>query len=281
MNQRELPGSGGQLMARLRKALTTMVTALLGQRPVNALREVLRRRQFDEVRFLERILIAPGVPGTMIDVGACHGSALQMFLQKGWTIYAFEPDPVNRATLMARFGSYRSLSVDSRAVSNAIEIGVPFYSSRVSVGISTLRPFHDSHQPSTSVSTTTLQAFCEQRRIGSVDFLKIDTEGHDLMVLEGFDWSKILPRVVLCEFEDRKTRLHGYVWDDMAKYLVERKYMVLVSEWRPVVEYGRRHEWHRAKPYPCDLDAPDAWGNLVALRDVADFESLSLLLTKK
>ncbi len=268
-------------MARLTKALTTMAAGLLGQRAVNALRAILRRRHFEEVRFVERILIAPGAPGTMIDVGACRGNAFQEFLRNEWTVYAFEPDPENRATLISRFGSNRSLFVDSRAVSNENRTGVPFFSSTVSEGISTLKPFHESHRPTTQVGTTTLRAFCEQRGIEDVDFLKIDTEGHDLMVLKGFDWSKILPRVVLCEFEDRKTRLHGYVWDDMAKYLVERNYMVLVSEWRPVVEYGRRHEWHRAKPYPCDLDAPDAWGNLVALRDVADFESLSLLLTKK
>ena len=38
---------------------------------------------------------------------------------------------------------------------------------------------------STSVSTEPLDRFCERQNIDRIDLLKIDTEGHDLSVLQG------------------------------------------------------------------------------------------------
>jgi hypothetical protein len=51
----------------------------------------------------------------------------------------------------------------------------------------------------------------------------------------------------------------------MAGYLAEKGYAVWVSEWFPITKYGARHRWRNLRPWPCDLEDSEAWGNLVAV----------------
>lgn len=220
----------------------------------------------DEAKLVAEFL-AEGISGIMIDVGAHHGSALAPFLDRGWRVYAFEPDPDNRKRLLARYGHNPLLSVDSRAVSDKADQSVAFYSSSESTGISTLTPFRDTHQKVCQVCTTRLLDFCRDNEIKHVDFLKTDTEGYDFMVLKGFPWETVRPSAIQCEFEDRKTLPLGYNFHDMARFLMDKGYTVFVSEWHPVIRYGIRHDWRRLVPYPCQLVSPDAWGNLIAFKN--------------
>ena len=43
--------------------------------------------------------------------------------------------------------------------------------------------------------------------VTEIDFLKIDVEGYDFNVIKGNDFSFVKPRVILSEFEDKKTKL--------------------------------------------------------------------------
>jgi FkbM family methyltransferase len=202
----------------------------------------------------------------MIDVGAHHGSELKPFVERGWRAYAFEPDPVNRADLERRFGQHPRVVIDPRAVSEVDRIDVPFFRSEQSTGISTLAPFHATHYESDRVSTVRLDRFCKERRIDRIDYLKVDTEGHDLFVLRSLDWEKLSPAAIQVEFEDAKTVPLGYDFHALAEYLVARGFDVWVSEWHPVVAYGRRHDWARLAHYPTELSNKNAWGNLLAFK---------------
>src|SRR3546814_10935540 len=82
--------------------------------------------------------------------------------------------------------------------------------------------------------------------IDGVDFLKVDTEGHDLFVLQGFPWERFRPAVIECEFEDAKTVPLGYTFHDMARFLLAKGYRVLVSEWHPIIRSGVRPDWRRS-----------------------------------
>ena len=209
--------------------------------------------------------------GVMVDVGAHHGQSLLPFAKNGWRVYAFEPDPKNRDILAEKVCGFPNVTVDARAVSNTSQRSVPFYSSEESTGISCLRAFHNSHVEAGAVDTVTLHDFCTKQNISAIDLLKIDTEGYEMPVLSGFPWESMKPRVILAEFEDFKTEALGYTMHDMARYLNERGYTVLVSEWHPIVRYGVRHDWHRLVRYPCELNDPSAWGNLIAfLEDPGD-----------
>jgi FkbM family methyltransferase len=218
---------------------------------------------------LEESLVARrllrGQAGVMVDVGAHLGGSLEGFAADGWEIHAFEPDPHNRAALTDKARDWPHVHVNAEAVSTVDGEELPFYTSTVSSGISTLRPFHPSHRPTAIAVTTRLDTYLRTHGIDRVDFLKIDAEGHDLAVLESFPWELIRPRVVLCEFEDRKTTPLGHTYRQTADYLTARGYAVLVSEWNPIVEYGSAHTWRRVVDYPVDL-AADAWGNLIGVQ---------------
>ena len=113
----------------------------------------------------------------------------------------------------------------------------------------------------------------KSKNIKHVNFLKIDTEGHDYFVLQSYPWNLDKPDVIECEFEDLKTVVKlNYNWKDMAEYLVKLGYKIIVSEWYPIVRYGTTHKWRGFKNYPCELDDKNAWGNFICFQDQALLE---------
>ena len=228
----------------------------------------------DEITLVFGLFSEEGPSRVMIDVGAHWGGSLIRFARAGWSVHAFEPDLDQRKVLVQNTVDLPQVRVDPRAVSNEGGRDVPFFKSPVSTGISGLLAFHPSHYPAGTVTTVTLADYLADANITDVDFLKIDCEGYDLFVLQGFPWDKIQPEAILCEFEDRKTVAAGYDFRTMADYLRDRDYRIIVSEWYPIVEYGRTHRWRRYALYPCELLDKNAWGNLIAVRSEENFKKL-------
>lgn len=217
-------------------------------------------------------------PGTMVDVGAHFGGALRPFIRHGWQVFAFEPDAKNRARLLAGYQQHASLMIDPRAVSDQPRQGVTFYRSDLSSGISGLSAFDPSHQPDGKIDVTTLTDFIQARDIKQIDFLKIDTEGHDLFVLRGLPWQQVRPRLVLCEYENHKTEPLGYRYEDLVGYLADQGYVVITSEWYPIERYGVEHRWRQfSEGSPPPIVDPLGWGNVLAVRDVSDIPALRLV----
>jgi FkbM family methyltransferase len=242
--------------------------------PRRAARSVLRHfipERLNESRLIFQALAGPGAK-VMVDVGAHVGGTLRPFAEAGWSIFAFEPDAVNRSHLERNVAAFGSVQIDPRAVSVRSGETVSLFRSPESTGISTLTPFVESHVAAGSVTTTTLKKACEEYGITEIDFLKIDTEGYDMFVLQSLDWNEIRPRAILCEFEDRKTIPLGYGWQEMADLLVHHGYSVTVAEWYPVTHYGGRHRFRRFADYPSPLVDDRATGNLVAFLEDADLE---------
>lgn len=263
---------------KFRKYLTRLIAA-----PVLKTEFVLgpfmreQHAHYDETDCIAELYIDVLQGHTMIDVGAHHGWAHAPFLDRGWQIFAFEPDNQNREKLLERLAKHKNkhlVSLDTRCVSNNSKKGVSFFTSEQSTGISGLSAFHETHQESQKVDITTLTDFFQDKPMPAVDFLKIDTEGHDLFVLQGYPWEKGKPVVIECEFEDTKTVPLGYTFQDLARYLVDKGYTVYVSEWHPIIRYGIRHDWRQLTRYPCELADPKGWGNLLAFRDPIDEQAL-------
>ena len=141
----------------------------------------------------------------------------------------------------------------------------------MSSGISGLSAFHESHEHGQTVSVITLAEFLKEQNLEQleIDFLKVDAEGFDLKVLKGVPWETIEPRIILCEFEDFKTKPLGYNFHNLANFLVEKGYSLIVSEWYPIERYGMQHRWRRFTRYPCKLLDENAWGNIIATRDAS------------
>ena len=228
-----------------------------------------RTSNLDEILLIVDLLLPEVRNGLMVDVGAHHGESFRFFAFSGWQVLAFEPDPSPIKHTMIRARSTSRVHELRCAVSDTAGQQVPFYVSKESSGVSSLTPFLESHQAAGEiVITETLDRCLSQHVPGTrVDFLKIDTEGHDLFVLKGIDWTQPnqCPRVVMCEFEDRKTRPLGYVYSDMAGLLAERGYAVWVSEWYPITKYGSKHRWRSLRRWPCGIEDDEGWGNLIAV----------------
>jgi FkbM family methyltransferase len=224
----------------------------------------------DEVEIVRAAFKAAGSGQTMVDVGAHFGGTALPFCQDGWRVIAFEPDSENRKKLFEALKSFPRAVIDVRALSNTEKDAVTFYRSSVSTGISGLSAFDASHVAAgDAVPMTTLSRALAEHGVEAIDFLKIDTEGYDKFVLEGLPWERMRPTVIICEFEDHKTKPLGYGFDDLAGYLAGKGYTVIVSEWMPIVRYGVEHTWNRFHRFPCALSSPLGWGNLIAVRDAA------------
>lgn len=245
----------------------TLIYRILGRRNTKII--FYRLRPNRKPHFSESEIIAdfffdfvkPAYRAVMIDVGVHFGESCAEYAQAGWRVLGFEPDPNNRAKIPALKG----LQLFPWAVSNRDNQIVNFYTSRISSGISSLSAFHSSHLPATQVKTVTLRRILREEKIDRVAFLKIDIEGHDLFALKGFPFETCHPLVILCEFEDYKTVANGYTYTTLGDFLLEKGYVVYLSEWKPIVQYGIQHEWDSIRPYPCRLHNAQGWGNFIAV----------------
>jgi FkbM family methyltransferase len=239
---------------------------LIGKTRAHKLYEVifLRHEKFSEASLIFNYFVTKGCEGTLVDVGAHYGESFESYLSLNWTVLAFEPDGAKWEALN-KFKKNKRFTLITSAVSNKSSNDVPFYVSPESTGISSLTPFIESHKESGHVDVVTLKDVLHIQNISNVSFLKIDTEGHDLFVLEGYPWDELDPEIILCEFEDFKTKLIGYDYRDLGQYLIQRGYSVYLSEWYPIVKYGGMHKWRRLIRYPAEVKDINAWGNFIAV----------------
>lgn len=226
------------------------------------------KANIDETRVISALLSdRTGTEHVMLDVGAHRGRTAQSFADLGWRVFCFEPDAENLSHLEARLGASPQVTIDPRAVSDRPAKSMAFFRSAESSGISSLAAFHATHEAVSMVSVTNVAAIIEQFELARIDFLKIDAEGFDFMVLRGVPWNKLKPEVIEAEFEDRKTVPLGYDWRQVAEFLTAEGYAVYVSEWHPVLRYGINHDWHRLFRFPGSLSDEQSWGNLLAFHD--------------
>lgn len=221
---------------------------------------------FSECELLLRLEYANREKNTLVDVGAQTGGFAQPFARRGWRVIAFEPEPANYQELSDRFKNFSNVTCIAKAVSDNSEQGVPFYVSAEHWGIHSLKPFHPTHRSTLTVDTVRLDEILTDMQLAEVTVLKIDTEGADFLALKSFNFSRFQPEVVICEFMDERSQENfGYTHHDMVAYMDGLGYATFVSEWAPIVEYGRKgvpisHTFLQCEPYPLDHDP--AWGNL-------------------
>jgi FkbM family methyltransferase len=121
---------------------------------------------------------------TVFDIGANVGAVAQDYLRAfpEAVVHCFEPVPATFEQLS------RNLRGSSRVVLHREAVGSVVGSTKMFVG--SWSPTNslvksEVHSEEIDVSVTTIDSFCAQNGVGSIDLLKVDVEGFDMEVLRG------------------------------------------------------------------------------------------------
>ena len=126
---------------------------------------------------------------TIVDVGANTGLFTKLSracAPAHCTIHAFEPDGASFKKLkqLIQTHNFTNVVTNESAVGEVVEKKTFQIKAR-----SVLNSFYTHPRTETTASViipvTTLDTYCTEQGITRIDFLKIDTEGHDLFVLRG------------------------------------------------------------------------------------------------
>lgn len=235
----------------------------------------------DEVNIAFQYFVSHGHRNrVMFDVGGHSGGAFHKFAKNCWEVFSFEPNPAMRRVIVSNIEKweFNTVKVFDKALSDTHGEKLTFYTSKESTGISSLIPFHDTHEGKLEVEVTTVKDVIKTEKVKKIDFLKIDVEGNDFKVLKGVDWEEHSPLVIVVEYEDSKTSSLGIKMPEIYNFLVDRGYSVFVSEWEPIVKYGAEHRWKQFLTNETFMNYnPDGWGNLVAFKKIEKDEFLNLV----
>jgi FkbM family methyltransferase len=151
----------------------------------------------------------------IFDIGASNGIFSKKYSHNA-IVYAFEPNKTNIVKIRENCGHISNYNIIEKAVSD-IEGEVDFYEANYT-NSSSLLPFTDEvskwKNPTTTtpmlktvntykVCTMCLDNFIEQENLQNttIDFIKIDTQGHDLNVIKSLGKYIKNVREILCEVQ--------------------------------------------------------------------------------
>ena len=159
------------------------------------------------------------VPPVFFDVGANQGNyvvALQAIFPKA-NIYAFEPNAHAFALLQKKVnGAIKPVNI---ALGNAAGPALlSVYAQDKDTEHGTLHDgvlaeiFKAQHIEQLSIEVDTLDGFCHAHHISNIDFLKIDTEGHELNVLQGATEMLKRDAISVIQFEFNEMNIYARVF---------------------------------------------------------------------
>jgi FkbM family methyltransferase len=171
---------------------------------------------------------------TIFDVGANEGQSCHVYAQsfKDASIFAFEPAPLAFKKLSEAFSENRNIRLQNVAlgeVDGQLHMHVQ--------GSSTMNRISEEEAKETiPVAASRLDTFCETLEIKHIDFLKIDTEGHDLSILKGC--GEVLQRIdfVQCEVSANDYNRFHHAFADIFDFMTKRGFFLFKI-------YGQTYEW--------------------------------------
>lgn len=223
---------------------------------------------------IARIFLNTSAAETVVDVGAERGSFIQLAHDAGAKrIIGFEPLPRHFQYLIKRYDKVDQVKIYPLAISSQSGVAqlhiatdlegneLDFHHTLSDLGDSAtvIRSTH-----SLAVETSSLSDLVDQDIIPTdIHFLKIDTDGHDLSVLNGL--GNLRPRVIMAEYWDSLPETSGnnpYQLTGLAGWSVAHGYTRMIV----VRRHGRIELVELDTPWTL----PGDWGNVFFIRQ--DFE---------
>lgn len=180
-----------------------------------------------ERRVLERLM--PTAPKTLFDVGANVGNwtAMARELLPGAGIHCFEIAPPTAERLIRRFADDERVFVTCKGLSNHEgDVSIVYYPT--ATGLTSLHTFpHRQASQRIQGFVTVGDTYVAERGITQIDFLKVDVEGAEWQVLEGFASSLDKGVIQTLQFEyGRKSILTKYLLRDLHLLLEANGFVV-------------------------------------------------------
>ena len=200
--------------------------------------------------------------GFYIDVGAwddVKDSVTKHFYEKGWHGINVEPVPV----YFAKHQQSRERDINL----NIALLDKPGSSTLYAIpgtGLSTFDPRHasdhrakDLQVQDIQVEVRTLEAIChDYANHTQIDLLKVDTEGTELQVLKGGNWTRFRPRVVVIEATLPNSQTTSYAeWEP---FMFEQGYLYAYFDGLNRF-YVRQEEPDLLKHFSCPPNVFDAF----------------------
>ena len=173
-------------------------------------------------------LIAPG--GVCFDVGANFGwytSLMASAVGRTGQVHAFEPVPATFEELHTNYGLWGSpanVHLHQTALGDRIGSVMINVFSGLTTGHASIGEYPGFHSVAVESKMTTLDAYCDERSIKQIDFIKVDIEGAEKVFLTGaaslFDQRH--PPIILMEMARLATMNFGYLPNDLIVILRSR-----------------------------------------------------------
>ena len=167
-----------------------------------------------------------------IEIGVCDFDTLESLEKNGWKGYYVEPvkeyaDKLIGDVTQCAISSYDG-TIEFYVSRSDTEEWVRGVSHAVKQKGSKLLELESNRQfisEKITVPCYTLQSYCKMKDIQYIDYLKVDTEGHETDIFESYDWS-IYPTFIKLE--------HFHIDDLRMKKLLEEKGYIVYTEGRDI-----------------------------------------------
>lgn len=196
-------------------------------------------------------------PFVLFDVGANDGEYMGVALGaigKDIQVFSFEPQSSSFEILTSRYSADSRVHLRKMAVGKEESTANLFFSRDVESTASLHRTAIPGEAYSELVRLTTIDQICSEEGVEHIDFLKIDTEGHEIEVLLGARQMIGAGRISSIQFEFGDTFLNTtYHFRDCWELLRPqyRFYRILRRGLVPVTRYSCDLEIYKTANYFC------------------------------
>ena len=176
--------------------------------------------------------------GVVIEVGAHFGYLTKEYarIHNGSVlVIAFEPVDYCYSILKLIVGNLPNVKIEQLALSDTDgeqDIIIPVKESgRLGIGLSHFGAENSRDYISEKIKTIMLDSYLETNPLVKIDFIKVDVEGSELLVLRGARYTlKKFKPVLYLEIDERMTARMGYKPDEIWHFLAEYGYQSFLMD---------------------------------------------------